>query len=167
MPEKVKNKLTANDGGGFFDFEKGDNTFRFVCNPVWGYRYTYDFREEDKEEEYPFYEFGAKGVDEDKMKIVMKAVVWDVENKDLKFIEISQNTIINAIQAYSDNDKYGDPKGYNIVVRKTGEGRDTRYSVIAEPPEDQSEDLKEALNKVEINPDSFFYNLGEVIVKKN
>ena len=68
--------------------------------------------------------------------------------------QINQASIREKIKAYSRNDKYGDPRGYDIVVSRQGSGMDTKYTVIANPPEKLDAESKaiaiEALETVDV-----------------
>ena len=72
----------------------------------------------------------------------------------VKVWQINQASIREKIKAYSRNDKYGDPRGYDIVVSRQGSGMDTKYTVIANPPEKLDAESKaiaiEALETVDV-----------------
>lgn len=48
-------------------------------------------------------------------------------------MEITQKTIQDAIEAYVENPKWGDPTKYDLVVKATGDGLEREYTTIAEP----------------------------------
>lgn len=51
----------------------------------------------------------------------------------LQVMEITQTTIMAAIEALVSNPKWGKPQGYDIVVNATGDGLDREYAVVPEP----------------------------------
>lgn len=60
----------------------------------------------------------------------------------VKVWQINQASIREMITTLANNEKYGDPRGYDLVVTRQGSGLETKYTVIANPPE-----KLDALNK--------------------
>jgi len=71
-----------------------------------------------------------------------------------KIWQINQASIREMITAFNDNEKYGDPRGYDLVVARQGSGLDTSYTVVANPPEKLSDEDRaiatEALETVDV-----------------
>ncbi len=42
-------------------------------------------------------------------------------------------TVVRAIRDLAMSPLYGDPKGYDILIKKEGTGRETKYTVLADP----------------------------------
>lgn len=139
---------------------KGRTTLRMIGEPLFYYETWLD---EDGggrtpkrfalDEEIPMDECGPDGV-----KQVMSIKAYNYSTKSIQIWSISQKTILKAIKAYSDNPKYGDPTGYDINIEKTGEGKQTRYNVIADPKEDLSDEVKKASDAVEVELDLLLLN---------
>jgi hypothetical protein len=51
----------------------------------------------------------------------------------VQILEITQKTIMNAINALVKSEDWGDPKEYDILITKDGEGKDTEYHVMPSP----------------------------------
>jgi hypothetical protein len=52
-------------------------------------------------------------------------------------LELTQKSIMRAIDAYDNNPKWGNPQGYDLMVEKVKTGprdRDVEYTVVPEPP---------------------------------
>lgn len=98
-------------------------------------------------------ELGPDGV-----KTVMAVPVYNYGEESVQIWTVPQKTIMKAIKAYTENEKYGDPTGYDLNIDRTGEGKKTRYSVIADPSEDLSDEVKEAWDKVEIDLETLLVN---------
>jgi hypothetical protein len=65
-----------------------------------------------------------------------------------------QQTIMRAIEAFGDNPKWGNPKGYDLIVEKTRTGaqaRDVEYSAIPEPPTKLDPGIAELVKQVPVN----------------
>lgn len=155
--EEISKQLDAG-GSSFYELQSGSNEFRIVSEFAWGYRHDYQHREEGKELDHPFYRLDDPYVGKNQHKLVLTAamVVYDYESGELKPFTLHQKNILNVIRDYSNNEKYGNPTDYDLVVTKKGEGRETRYSVIANPPEMFSKEIEAALKDVNINVDNFY-----------
>src|SRR3954470_3585066 len=63
--------------------------------------------------------------------------VYNHRVKAVQVLVVKQQTIMRAVEAFGRNPKWGNPKGYDLIVEKTRTGsqaRDVEYSVIPEPP---------------------------------
>ncbi len=165
--EEVNKELNKNESS-FYSLEQGQNEFRIVSDFAWGYKYNFENREEAEEKEYPFYKLSDKKVQENRHKLNLSAamVLYDYETEQLMSFNIHQKNILNAIKGYAENDKYGDPTGYDLVITKTGEGRETRYQVIANPPEELPKKVKKALDEVEIKMENVYEGESPIVRKE-
>ena len=77
-------------------------------------------------------------------------------------LNLHQKKILKVLRKYAENLKYGEPTKYDVIVTKNGEGRDTEYETIVNPPEDLNSEVKEALSKVTIDIQNV-YNDSNVI----
>jgi len=159
FPDEVKVESTSR----YTRFDKGTTTLRFLGKPVFYNETWIEVAGERKPKRFPLgqdvplSECGPDGV-----KQVMSIKVYNHNEKAIQVCSISQKTILKAVKNYSMNPKYGDPTGYDINVEKTGEGKQTRYNVIADPKEELSKAIVEAdkanpvdLNKLLTNDDPF------------
>ena len=62
-------------------------------------------------------------------------VVWNVSANKIQIMNITQKTIRRQIKALLRNKKWGDPHGYDLTLTKSGEGRDTEYTIQPNPKE--------------------------------
>jgi hypothetical protein len=70
----------------------------------------------------------------EKTKLFWYFTVWHVDNERPMVYEVTQSTIKTAILAYANNPAWGVPCNYVLEIGRTGTGKDTVYTVIAEPP---------------------------------
>lgn len=77
--------------------------------------------------------------------------VYNYQEGMIQILEITQKTILNAIKDLSRNKKWGNPLEYDIVVTKTGEKFETKYTVMPDPKEPISEAIQEAKKATKIN----------------
>lgn len=144
---------------GFYELEEGQNEFRIVSAFAWGYKFNFKNSAEGAEKDYPFYKTDDPEVEKNRSKLQLTAsmVVYDYKTKELKPFNVHQKNILNAIREYVDNKNYGEPTGYDIIITKKGSGKETKYpSIIANPPEDTSKEVKEVLEKHDINVEKAF-----------
>lgn len=158
---------------GYMKFEQGENRFRILGKPIWGNEYWVDKDGNPRDPEQPA-QPGDKPVrkrmDErispengGTLKHFWAMVVWNYNavNPDntkgrLQILEITQKTIQKAIKKYSQNEKWGHPNGYDIVVDRDGEGLDTEYQVVAEPHSELENKIQEAYKTAEINLEALY-----------
>lgn len=159
---------TGNSAWG--KFEKGTTKFRIMSKPILFEQY---FTEQDK----PFRFQGDRPTDApeakqkpdgtyDKTKHTWAFVAYDYEASMFKIYTITQRTVQDAIRAYSSDEDYGEPSGYDIVVEKQGEGLKTFYSVVAKPPKPVDGDIADAYSKLSINLEEMLTN-GDPIGEQN
>lgn len=134
FPDEVKVDSTSR----YTKFQRGTTTVRFLGQPIFYYETWIDLPDGSRKpkrftmtQDIPLSETGPDGV-----KQVMSIKVWNVGERCIQVCSISQKTVLKAIKAYTENKKYGDPTGYDINIEKTGEGKQTRYNVVADPRED-------------------------------
>lgn len=140
--------------GNYFRFKKGTNTFRVLSHAIVGYEYwtknNKPIRATEAWEEVPE---DAKRVENGSFqKHFWAFVVWNYELKKPQIMEITQKTIKDAIEAYIENPKWGDPAKYDLVVKAIGDGLEREYTTIAEP---HSEAPKADISK--INLEALFF----------
>lgn len=142
LPEDYKAPETQSN---YLKFKKDwDTDFRIMSNALTGYVY---FNKENKPQrstempkDYSDAKVNEKSGKQEAPKHFRAFVVWDYSSKSIKILEITQKSIRDDIMAYYKNTKRGDPKDYDMTVTRTGEGLDTKYTVIANPKTALSEE---------------------------
>jgi len=137
----------------YFKFQTGTNKFRILSKPIIGWL---DW-ENKKPLRFKMNEKPEKPIDPSRpIKHFWAMVVWDFNNESIKILEITQVTIMQSIVSFTKDPEWGSPFNYNLKVEKQGEKLDTKYSVIASPPSEITEDIKEAYNNTPINLDALY-----------
>ncbi len=151
----------------YMDLEDGDNLIRIVSGFTKGYKFNFDNQELNKELNYPFYAADDENVAKYKGKLqkTFVMVVWDYASESFKILKVHQKTILSQINTYMENDKYGDPTKYDLIINKSSVGK-TKYTVTANPPEAVSKKIEAELAKVEIKPENIFVDGEDVIIVK-
>ncbi|MBT7339196.1 MAG: hypothetical protein HN802_05860, partial [Candidatus Jacksonbacteria bacterium] len=70
--------------------------------------------------------------------------------------EVTQATIQQAIMALVKNEKWGDPKGYDISITKTGADLETKYAVMPNPHTELSSEIAKAYEDKKINLEALY-----------
>jgi len=163
----------------YMRFEEGDNKFRVLGSAITGWEYWVDKNGDVVGRSDRAGEGGKPVRNRDLMALSNEAKreakhfwafpVWNYKAKRVQILELTQATIMNPINAIVSDDAWGDPKGFDITVKRTGEGLDTEYSTIPSP----HKAFKENVGDIEkINLEALFggedpfegYDPGEEIV---
>ncbi len=149
----------------FMKLQEGANRFRIMSDAVIGWEGWKDnkpFRREGAE-----INITADEVDTDqkykkpKISHFWAFKVYDYTDGSVKILEITQKTIMKAIQALVEDDDWGDPKNYDISITRTKEGERTSYSVKSYPPKAISPDIEEAVEASELDPMDLFKDVQD------
>ncbi len=116
----------------YMRFEQGANKFRVLSTAIIGWEWW----EETKEGRRPkrvrtWKEAVSQG--QEPLKHFWAFVVWNYASNKVQILEITQKSIMRVINDYVSNPDWGLPQGYDLTVKKTGDGLETEYSVIASP----------------------------------
>lgn len=141
----------------FTKIEKGNNTLRILTPAVYGLEYWTD--EVDQEDPgkiksvshrvplntiIPDSELRVnKWGRTDYPKIFWAFAVYNIEKDAIQIFQTTTGSIRDGIRNLISNPKWGDPSTYNIVINKTGEDKDTKYTVNAEPKEELPAEILE------------------------
>jgi hypothetical protein len=60
-------------------------------------------------------------------------IVYNYDTKSIQIWQPTQKTILTALQQLVENDDWGDPRGYNITINRSGDGLETEYAVQPSP----------------------------------
>lgn len=131
-------------GGNFMKLKDGENKFRILSKPIIGwldwkdkkpYRFTFKNKPEKPLEKGPIKHFWA-------------FIVWNYQAESIQVLEVTQQTIQQAIANLSKDDDWGAPFAYDIKVVRKGKDLDTEYSVIPSPKKPIPDNIsKAALDK--------------------
>lgn len=150
LPEDYKAPVTA---GGYMSLQNGENKIRVLSQPIVGWedwidnkpmRYTMDLRpEKSYDSKKPFRHFWA-------------FIVWNYREEKVQILQITSSAIRKTIQDLCDNEDWGAPYFYDIVIKKEGEQINTKYSATPIPPKPISEHVKQAFYEKPIYLEALF-----------
>lgn len=152
--ENYKMPSTSN----YMKFIDGDNKFRVLSSAIIGYEY---WNRENKpiRSRAPFDETPDAKTEKDgsvRVNHFWAFVVWNYNEEKVQILELTQKSIMKFIQAHVKNEKWGDPKGYDIVVNRVGSGFDTEYTISADPHSPVPAEATESLSKKKIQLDALY-----------
>ena len=137
---------------------QGENRLRVLAEPISGFGYWVDnkpIRVKSNSE--------LSGKEED-VKYFWALPVYNYAYNEIQVLEITQKTILTELKALNGDKDWGDLTKYDIVVTRSGEGMETKYSVMPKPAKDLAKeaaqkwaDVKKVLdlNKLFDNGDPF------------
>lgn len=154
-------EVPDNGGGNYLKFKPGDTRFRILDDPILGQVY---FNNDNK----PVRKRMGEQIDMDDVKVdqygkkrVRHFWAMPVFNPDVdavQILEITQSTIQDKIVSLNKNPDWGDPKQYGLTVTRSGEGKDTKYEVIAAPPRPLPDGVLQRFEEKRPNMEALFTN---------
>ena len=144
----------------YMELEEGQNAFRILSSAIVGYKWWVDADEGRRKpkrvrtaNEVPTAVKNAIN-DEDKAKHFWAFTVYNYNTETIQVLELKQQTIMRAIEAFVNNAKWGDPKKYDIIIEKVKTGTkdwDVEYSVIPDPPTQLDAGIAELAKQIPVN----------------
>ncbi len=166
LPSNYELPETASN---YMRFKDGINRFRILGSAVTGFEYFTSDNKPVRSKE-PFEETPNLKKD-GKVKAFWAFPIWNYQVTKtesgswiggIQVLELTQKTIMKDVKALVDNPKWGVPFMYDIAVTRTGEGLDTEYSTMAEPPLGEADDMiKNEYSETPINLEALFANDGK------
>jgi hypothetical protein len=129
---------TGGSGGLFAKLEKGENRFRILAKPVFGYIY-WDNNAPVRIQNPNDYKTDEKPKD---LKHFWNVPVY--MNDEIKYMEIDKATVLKDLAALDSNKEWGNLLEYDVIVTRSGEGMDTKYSTNPCKPTKLSAEAEEA-----------------------
>lgn len=122
--------------GAYYKFKDGDNTFRIISSAVTGYEYWNTENKPVRSKiQFTLPLINPKLDKEGKCipKHFWAFVVLGEGSITPQIMQVTQKSVQSAIKSLVDNNKWGDPKGYDITINKKGDGLLTEYSIMPNP----------------------------------
>lgn len=129
----------------YMKFGPGDNRFRALAPPILGkLLWSMDAQGQRKPVRRRYGQLMSdltpavsKFGKEERIRDFLAFVVWDFKDSTIKILEITQATVITALDGLSKDAEWGPMwdhnSGYAININKTGSERDTVYQVLPSP----------------------------------
>ena len=143
----------------YLKFQDGDNNFRVLSSAVVGYQYWNIERKPVRARENWNFIPADMQFDENggfKINHFWAFTVWNYDEQKIQILEVTQKQIMKALKALVDNAKWGDPKGYDITITRSGKGFDTEYIVQPSPHSPLDEKVAKLYAETNINLEALF-----------
>jgi hypothetical protein len=164
-------QYSSSTGSEFLKLEQGDNRVRVLSTPLIGrlwwmspegvIRDKGTIQKGDKPVRIEYKDELPKDIHELQTKEFWMMKVWDYKNKDIRILEISQQTILKPLAEFIENSDWGDPRDYDINFKKEGSGKETKYFVMPSPQKSISEDIQKKSDESNIDLRSFLTTTEE------
>ena len=151
----------------FAKLENGENRFRVLEKPTTGFVH-WENQQPTRYKAKSDVPSSAKDV-----KHFWFFPVWMYDKKaktgSVKFLDISQKTIIRELYAFDQNEDWGDLNHYDIIIYKDGEGMETSYRAMPVPKSDMPKDAAKAWEAMKeyYMPEELFNEGGSVYSEDN
>ena len=126
--------------GNYMKFNIGENVFRVMSPAVTGYEYwNTDNKPIRSKTQWASTPADIKRKDDGKptpIKHFWLFAVYNYAAEKVQILELTQKGVMSSMKAYIGNKQWGDPKGYDFTVTKSGSGLDTDYITMANPHSD-------------------------------
>lgn len=140
LPENYKVPTTSN----YMKLQKGANRFRILSSAITGWEIWVTEIKEGKEVPQPLrqrepFEILPDNVrlnehgQPDKQKHFWAFVVFNYQEERVQILELTQTGVQKAIKAIVQDEDWGDPKGYDLVVTGEKDGLERRYQTNPKP----------------------------------
>jgi hypothetical protein len=149
----------------YMEFEEGVNSFRILSNAIVGFEWWVANGKEGRKpvrirtaEEVPD-EVRSTLDDRRRARHFWAFTVYNYTAKAVQVLVLKQQTIMRAIEAFGKSPKWGDPRGYDLIIEKTRTGsqaRDVEYSVIPEPPTRLDSGIAELAKNVSVDLEALY-----------
>jgi len=143
----------------YMKFKEGDNKFRVLSSAIVGWEYwNEDNKPVKRRENWNTVPDDIKTEKDGSVRInhFWAFVVWNYEAEKIQVLELTQKGIMKYIQSLVKNIKWGDPKGFDITVNRTGSGFDTEYTCTADPHSKFDEKIIKQYEDMNIKLDALF-----------
>ena len=153
LPEGYKTPSAASN---YFKLVKGDNRFRILGEAIVGWE-VWDKRDPKNTKvirsRTPITEWSDQN---EKVKIFWAFPVYDYQSEEVKVFTPTQGTIQRPIENLSLDADWGDPKNYDICIKRTGDGMETEYSLVPIPPKPLRADIAKLYAEKYINLEALY-----------
>ena len=156
------------DESNYMKLKQGENRFRVLSDTITGMEYWKDVEDDQgkikstpvRKRQGEVINIKDLRVDKDGSLEMPKHfwafVVWNYDSEKVQILEITQTTIRRPMMKYYANKAWGDPREYDIVVSKEGEGLKTEYTVMPSPKSKIDEGIKRMAKDMNINLEALF-----------
>lgn len=148
-------------GGNYARLNDGVNRFRVLSDAIVGWVYWTE--KDGKRQPVRVPDYPGEEPDDAAPSKFGKTVrhfwaftVWNYDEQRVQVLELTQGSIQKAIQALVEDLDWGDPKGYDLKISRSGEGIETEYAVSPAPSSTVPTEAKKALSEAPVRLEALF-----------
>lgn len=146
-------------GGSYMKFVKGENRFRILGSPILGYE---GWKTDDEGRNRPIRKrmtetHSVTEVDDpEKIKHFWALPVYNYQAEAIQILEITQKGIQKSLKSFASDSDWGNPREYDLVVVRDGDGMETSYEVMPKPKKEIDAGILKTYTDMAINLDALF-----------
>lgn len=142
--------------GNYMKFKDGENRFRILARPIFGYEWWEQDGETRKPVRVRMEDKIVMTEESEKAKHFWAMPVYNYNQESIQILEITQATVQKAIKALAKDKDWGSPLGYDLVVTRTGKELNTEYQVQPKPAKELDKAIKDKFGEITINLEALF-----------
>lgn len=151
LPADYKSPRTS---GNYMRLQDGENKIRILSAPVIGWE---DWTQDKKPVRFRYSEKPRASIDPARpVKHFWAFIVWNYVEARIQILQITQATVRESIETLSRDSDWGAPYFYDLKIGRSGEGINTKYTVVSLPHKPVAEHIKEAFYEEPINLNALF-----------
>ena len=157
FPSNFNSESLGSGGGGgnYFKPGEGKSKVRICSDAIFGWVYWSVDNKPVRSADHPGNNPPGIRLDDagkpERVKPFLAMAVWDYANQKVCVWEITQATIMRALEDLVEDDDWGDPKGFDLTINRTGKGLETSYSLIPSNMKPLGADILTALDATPVN----------------
>ena len=145
--------------GNYMKFADGENRFRILNSPILGWEAWEDTPEGGRKPirrrmNKPFATDEVS--DPEQIKHFWAMPVWNYRDERVQILEITQKGIQKSLRALAKDEDWGSPKGYDLVVTKSGQKLETEYQVNPKPHKKLDSEITSMYEGMHINLEALY-----------
>lgn len=151
----------------YMRLKDGANKFRVLSSAITGHEYWNNENQPVRSKEVPKEttdikmvkvkkKNGEEVLEKSKVKHFWAFIVWNYDVNAVQILQITQATIQEPMLAIVNDTAWGDPKGYDITIKKQGEGLQTQYTVVPNPHKEIEADIIKTYENGKINLEALY-----------
>jgi hypothetical protein len=141
LPEGYKVPEAASN---YLKFSVGETRFRILSDAIHGYLYWVQDKDGNNKPVRYRQMPSVPPSNDGPVRFLTMAVMF---NNNVYVLEITQKSIIAAVAELANNADWGHPYQYDIIIKRSGQGMDTRYHVTPCPKTALRAEQVEAMQK--------------------
>jgi len=154
-------EVSGGTGANYMKFIVGENKLRILASPIIGWEWWVDKEgnprikdAKPQKGDKPVRVAKDSGNDipadaGDTIREFWALPVYNYQEKKVQVLELTQKRIMRTVHSLAKDKEWGSPLGYDLLILRTGEGLDTDYDTLPQPPKELAKEVQEAWEKVE------------------